>query len=92
MAKLWEARSQHLGLPLSFTKYYVEDGQVDPELVSISSEHMFFKDIPSKVKDKYVYLKNSDYNNLIDYYFFSDQCMLAYLENLDNKYDNFFKF
>lgn len=26
MAKLWEARSQHLGLPLSFTKYYVEDG------------------------------------------------------------------
>lgn len=72
-------------------KYYVEDGQVDPELVSISSEHMFFKDIPSKVKDKYVYLKNSDYNNLIDYYFFSDQCMLAYLENLDNKYDNFFK-
>lgn len=72
-------------------KYYVEDGQVDPELVSISSEHMFFKDITSKVKDKYVYLKNSDYNNLIDYYFFSDQCMLAYLENLDNKYDNFFK-
>lgn len=72
-------------------KYYVEDGQVDPELVSISSEHMFFKDIPSKVKDKYVYLKNSDYNSLIDYYFFSDQCMLAYLENLDNKYDNFFK-
>lgn len=72
-------------------KYYVEDGQVDPELVSISSEHMFFKDIPSKIKDKYVYLKNSDYNNLIDYYFFSDQCMLAYLENLDNEYDNFFK-
>lgn len=72
-------------------KYYVEDGQVDPELVSISSEHMFFKDIPSKVKDKYVYLKNSDYNNLIDYYFFSDQCMLAHLKNLDNKYDNFFK-
>lgn len=72
-------------------KYYVEDGQVDPELVSISSEHMFFKDIPSKIKNKYVYLKNNDYNNLIDYYFFSDQCMLAYLENLDNKYDNFFK-
>ncbi len=72
-------------------KYYVEDGQVDPELVSMSSEHMFFKDIPSKVKNKYVYLKNNDYNNLIDYYFFSDQCMLAYLENLDKKYDNFFK-
>lgn len=36
-------------------KYYVEDGRVDPELVSISSEHMFFKNIPSKVKDKYIY-------------------------------------
>lgn len=26
MGVLWKARSQHLGLPLSFTKYYVEDG------------------------------------------------------------------
>ena len=26
MSRLWEAKSQHLGLPLSFTKYYVEDG------------------------------------------------------------------
>ena len=26
MSRLWEAKSQHLALPLSFTKYYVEDG------------------------------------------------------------------
>lgn len=26
MSRLWEAKSQHFGLPLSFTKYYVEDG------------------------------------------------------------------
>lgn len=26
MAKLWSARSQHMGLPISFTKYYIEDG------------------------------------------------------------------
>lgn len=26
MSRLWEAKSQHMGLPLSFTKYYVEDG------------------------------------------------------------------
>lgn len=71
-------------------KYYVEDGKIDPELISISSEHMFFKDIPSKIKNKYVYLKDNDENNLIDYYFFSDQCMLAYLEKVGEKYNNFF--
>ena len=72
-------------------KYYVEDGQIDPDLISISSEHMFFKDIPSKIKNKYVYLKDTKDNNLIDYYFFSDQCMLAYLKKMEKKYDCFFK-
>lgn len=72
-------------------KYYVEDGQIDPDLISISSEHMFFKDIPSKIKNKYVYLKDTKDNNLIDYYFFSNQCMLAYLEKIEEKYDCFFK-
>lgn len=72
-------------------KYYVEDGQIDPNLISISSEHMFFKDIPSKIKNKYVYLKDTKDNNLIDYYFFSDQCMLAYLKKMEEKYDCFFK-
>lgn len=72
-------------------KYYVEDGRIDPDLISISSEHMFFKDIPSKISNKYVYLKDTNDNNLIDYYFFSDQCMLAYLEKLGEKYDSFFE-
>ena len=72
-------------------KYYVEDGKIDPDLISISSEHMFFKDIPSKISNKYVYLKDTKDNNLIDYYFFSDQCMLAYLEKIGEKYDCFFK-
>lgn len=72
-------------------KYYVEDGQIDPDLISISSEHMFFKDIPSKISNKYVYLKDTKDNNLIDYYFFSDQCMLAYSEKLGEKYDSFFE-
>ena len=72
-------------------KYYIEDGSIDPELISLSSEHMFFKDIPSKIKNKYVYLKDDDENNNIDYYFFSDQCMLSYLENVEEKYDSFLK-
>ena len=72
-------------------KYYIEDGCIDPELISLSSEHMFFKDIPSKIKNKYVYLKEDDENNYIDYCFFSDQCMLSYLENVEEKYDSFFK-
>ena len=72
-------------------KYYIEDGCIDPELIGLSSEHMFFKDIPSKIKNKYVYLKEDDENNYIDYCFFFDQCMLSYLENVEEKYDSFFK-
>lgn len=26
MDKIWEAKKQHLGLPLSFTKYYISNG------------------------------------------------------------------
>lgn len=70
-------------------KLYVQEGTIDPELVSISSEHMFFKNIPSKIENKYVYIKPNQYNDYINYYFFSDQCMLSYIEKKDKKYNNF---
>jgi len=70
-------------------KLYVQEGSIDPELISISSEHMFFKDIPSKIENKYVYKKVNQYNDYIDYYFFSDQCMLSYIQKTDKKYNNF---
>lgn len=69
--------------------YYVEDGNIDPELVQISSTHLFFKDVKSLLKNKYVYSNGKEYN-LISYYFFSNQCMLAYVEKIDKKYSCFY--
>lgn len=70
-------------------KFLVEDGIIDPELVSISSTHMFFKDIPSMIKNKYIYLTENEDNILTMYYLFSDQCMLKYLPSFKEKYSNF---
>lgn len=71
-------------------KLFVEEGKINHELLEMSSTHMFFQDIPSKLIKKYVYA-SSDKFNLISYYFFSNQCMLAYLERFDEKYENFYK-
>lgn len=67
----------------------VEDNEIDHELLQISSRPIPFSDIPSKVKNKYIYANSEEYN-LISYLFFSDQCMLKYIERLEEKYSNFF--
>lgn len=69
--------------------YYVEDGNIDPELVQISSTHLFFKDVKSLLKNKYVYSNGKEYD-LISYYFFSDQCMLTYVEGTSKNYSCFY--
>lgn len=70
-------------------KLFVEEGRINQELLEMSSTHLFFQDIPSIVKKKYVYASSEEFN-LLSYYFFSDQCMLAYLERIGEKYDNFY--
>lgn len=70
-------------------KFLVEDGIIDPELVSISSTHMFFKNIPSLINKKYLYLTDKEDNMLILFYLFSNQCMLTYLPRFNEKYRNF---
>ena len=69
--------------------YYVEDGIIDSELIQISSTHMFFKNVKSLLKNKFVYPNGKEYN-VITYYLFSDQCMLAYIERFKKKYENFY--
>lgn len=70
-------------------KLFVEERKINQELLEMSSSHLFFQDIPSIVKKKYVYASSEEYN-LVSYYFFSDQCMLAYLERIGEKYENFY--
>lgn len=71
---------------------YVEDGYIDHELLQMSSNPIPYKDIKSKLEKKYIYpnYKSQEFSN-INYYFFSDQCMLSYIKDLDDKYSSFFK-
>lgn len=73
-------------------KLYVEDGEIDFELLQISSSPTSIKDIPSLNQNKYIYFNNDNQemagcSNL----FFSDQTVLAYVEPFkEEKHHTFF--
>ena len=71
---------------------YIEDGYINHELLQMSSNPIPYKDIKSKLEKKYIYpnYKSQEFNN-IDYYFFSDQCMLSYRKDEDDKYNSFYE-
>ncbi|TNJ41359.1 hypothetical protein KFZ70_04175 [Tamlana fucoidanivorans] len=73
-------------------KLYVEDGEIDFELLQISSSPTTIKSIPSLVQNKYVYF-NNDNKEMVgcSNLFFSDQTLLAYVEPFkEDKYHTFF--
>jgi hypothetical protein len=70
-------------------RLYSEDGHIDHDLLQISSEQLIYKDVPSIIDSKYVYGVCDEYQRL-DYYLFSDQCMLAYVKRVDEKYNTFY--
>lgn len=72
-------------------KYYKEDGEIDKELIEMSSEHMFFENIPSLLNKKYIYSSNNDDIIRIQNYLFSDQCMLTYNPVTNKSYPNFYE-
>lgn len=69
--------------------YYVKDGYINFELLQISSHPMKYEDIPSKINNKYVYCVSNDYKRAT-YYFFSDQCMLSYINRISKQYNTFY--
>lgn len=71
---------------------YIEDGYINHELLQMSSNPIPYKDIKSKLEKKYIYpnYKSQEFNN-IDYYFFSNQCMLSYRKDEDDKYNSFYE-
>ena len=68
-------------------KYFVDDGEIDIELLQMSSTPCSIKDIPSLTPNKYLYL-NEDNKELMGYVylFFSDQTLLAYVKPYEEKY------
>jgi hypothetical protein len=73
-------------------KLFVENGEIDFELLQISSNSCVIKDIPSLIPNKYIYL-DVDNKEVVNcsHLFFSDQAMLAYVEPYKEKhYHTFF--
>lgn len=70
-------------------KIYCEDGLIDKELLYISTDHMFIKDIPSMLSDKYIYPSGNNYKK-ISRLLFSDQSMIYYIPELSERYNSFY--
>jgi hypothetical protein len=72
-------------------KLFVENGQIDFELLQMSSGPTSIKDIPSLNDNKYIYVNRGDQKvNYLTHLLFSDQTLLTYVEPFkDNRYKNF---
>lgn len=69
-------------------RLFVQEGEIDPELLQISSEHIVFNSIPSLLKNKYLYPCSKEYDNA-SFYLFSDQSSLRYLSSTGRGYKSF---
>ena len=70
-------------------KIFCEDGEIDEELLHMSTEHMFIKDIPSMLSNKYIYPYGEDYQKISNL-LFSDQSMIYYIPTLSKNYKSFY--
>ncbi len=60
---------------------YVENGEIDKDLLSISSDQVRYHSIPSLVADKYVYLADNKESLTVMHFLFSDQTGLGYINS-----------
>ncbi|HIF9437391.1 TPA: hypothetical protein ACX6SL_001510 [Photobacterium damselae] len=73
-------------------KLFVEENEIDFELLQMSSSPSSMKDIPSLNENKYVYINKSNQEAVsCSHLFFSDQTLLAYVEPfIEKRYQTFF--
>ena len=69
---------------------FVEEGELDFQLLEIRSEHLIYKNIPSLIDKKYAYGVGDEFEEVV-YLFFSDQCDIGYNVKEEKTYDNFFE-
>ena len=69
-------------------RLFVQEGEIDSELLQISSEHIIFNSIPSLMENKYLYPCSKEYDNA-SFYLFSDQSSLHYLSSTGRGYKSF---
>ena len=69
-------------------KLYVEDGEIDHELLQMTSGTVGVSQIPSLLKNKYIYGTGSEFEH-IEYLLFSDQCLLHWVSRINKNYKSF---
>lgn len=69
-------------------RMYVEDGQIDRELLEMSSEHIVLSMVPSFLESKYAYAESTDIHHQM-HLLFSDQSTITYTEKTKSSYNSF---
>lgn len=69
-------------------RMYVEDGQIDRELLEMPSEHIVLGTVPSFLKEKYAYAESTDIHNKM-HLLFSNQSTITYTEKTKSTYNSF---
>ncbi len=70
-------------------KLWCEEGELDSELLHMSTEHIFIKNIPSLIKNKYIYPCGKEYE-AISHLLFSDQSRIRYVPELSKGCKSFY--
>ncbi|SCU00022.1 Uncharacterised protein [Mammaliicoccus lentus] len=70
-------------------KCYVDYGEINHEMLGLSSSGISFDNVPSKIENKYAYPKES--LNTIFHFLFSDQSNLGYLGETENSKSTFYE-
>ncbi len=68
----------------------LEDNEVNLELLEMSSSQFPFEFYGSFLNKKYFYANPSDELSNLNFFFFSDQCSLHYVERLTAQYNSFY--
>lgn len=70
-------------------KLFCENGEIDSELLQISSEHIFIKNVPSMIENKYIYPVGDKWKQ-ISHLLFSDQSIIRYMPETGQVYNSFY--
>ena len=69
---------------------YKEFGEISFDLLAINSKNVKFQEVPSLLKNKYVYSCGHVFKMLC-FNLFSDQCLLHYVKRIKKSYKSFFE-
>lgn len=69
---------------------FVNENEIDFELLQFIPSGVNYKDIPSLIERKYAYGDGENYKKAI-FLLFSDQCMLSYIKRIGDTYNTFYE-